>query len=558
MWRLAELWKRDDTPVLVEVASALAGLDVPGVAVPRIVVVGTQSSGKSSLLNRMLRMPLLPVGSAMVTRTPIDIEMRCCADDGAESIRVGVGLDLKEVSRAQVSRAVEAATREAAGDGMGISDTPVVIRARLRGIPDLNLTDLPGLTLTALTDRGQPADIKEQLVELARAYCVLEHTTVLGVFPARVDLEADYAFSVLRDIARPDSVVGVLTKPDLCEDRVGIRAILDGSHSADLRLHHGYYAVRADVSELPEELRGCDRAGVQALVDFCCREQARLLRQHLPQLRDRVEAVRDATERELETLDSEVPDHPAGRASMATGLVAAFTRTLGERVTARGSSDPVGRDLKGAFVAYREEVRLRVRPFADLDQRAFDDVVQRMEGNHMASAVPGAEVVETLVHDTHPLRAFAPAGESLVATVQQLLAQATERALAEALGPRFPRLLRSLEASTERLRAALASRACAALSEAIEVQEAYVWTDAPLEGGIAMPGQYAAAVGEVLADVVPKTVMHLMVRPYVLGRQLEVDPDDLLEEDAGAAKRRRELLAARRRCRAALDGLGKL
>lgn len=99
------------------------------------------------------------------------------------------------------------------------------------------------------------------------------------------------------------------------------------------------------------------------------------------------------------------------------------------------------------------------------------------------------------------------------------------------------------------MRAALASRACTALSEAIEVQEAYVWTDAPLEGGIAMPGQYAAAVGEVLADVVPKTVMH---RPYVIGRQL--DPDDLLEEDAG----RRSALAARRRCRAALDGLGKL
>lgn len=558
MWRLAELWKRDDTPVLVEVASAMAGLGVAGVAVPRIVVVGTQSSGKSSLLNRMLRMPLLPVGSAMVTRTPIDIEMRCCADEDAESIRVGVGLDLREVSRAQVSRAVEAATREAAGEGMGISDTPVVVRARLRGIPDLNLTDLPGLTLTALTDRGQPADIKEQLVELARSYCVLDHTTVLGVFPARVDLEADYAFSVLRDIARPESVVGVLTKPDLCEDRTGIRAILDGVHSSDLRLHHGYYAVRADVSELPEELRGCKRAGVQALVDFCCQQQAMLLRKHLPQLRDRVEGVLAETETELRTLDSEVPDDAAGRATMAAGLCGDFARTLRERVAVRGSSDPVGRDLKQAFVAYREEVRRDVRPFSELDEETFQDVVRRMEGNHMASAVPGAEVVETLVHDLHPLRAFAPAGERLVGTVQALLSAATERALADALGPRFPRLLRSLEAATERLRAHLASDACAALQEAIAVQEAYVWTDAELEGGIAMPAQYAAAVGEVLADVVPKTVMHRLVRPYVVGRQLDVDPDDLLEEDAGAAKRRRELLATRRRCKAALDGLGKL
>ena len=33
-----------------------------------MVVIGTQSSGKSSVLNRILRMDLLPVGRQMVTQ----------------------------------------------------------------------------------------------------------------------------------------------------------------------------------------------------------------------------------------------------------------------------------------------------------------------------------------------------------------------------------------------------------------------------------------------------------------------------------------------------------
>ena len=38
--------------------------------IPNIVVVGTQSSGKSSVLNSLIGMDILPTGKQMVTRTP--------------------------------------------------------------------------------------------------------------------------------------------------------------------------------------------------------------------------------------------------------------------------------------------------------------------------------------------------------------------------------------------------------------------------------------------------------------------------------------------------------
>ena len=43
--------------------------------VPRLVVVGTQSSGKSSLLNGIMAADILPLGEQMVTRAPLNLQL---------------------------------------------------------------------------------------------------------------------------------------------------------------------------------------------------------------------------------------------------------------------------------------------------------------------------------------------------------------------------------------------------------------------------------------------------------------------------------------------------
>ena len=42
---------------------------------PTLITVGSQSSGKSTILNRILNLNIIPVGSVMETRTPINIEL---------------------------------------------------------------------------------------------------------------------------------------------------------------------------------------------------------------------------------------------------------------------------------------------------------------------------------------------------------------------------------------------------------------------------------------------------------------------------------------------------
>ena len=43
--------------------------------IPSLVMIGSQSSGKSTLLNRILNMDMLPTGGKMVTRTPLNMEL---------------------------------------------------------------------------------------------------------------------------------------------------------------------------------------------------------------------------------------------------------------------------------------------------------------------------------------------------------------------------------------------------------------------------------------------------------------------------------------------------
>ena len=60
---------------LANILNTLKDTEEETLKVPKIVVVGSQSSGKSSLLNSILSFEILPTGKNMVTRTPLNLEL---------------------------------------------------------------------------------------------------------------------------------------------------------------------------------------------------------------------------------------------------------------------------------------------------------------------------------------------------------------------------------------------------------------------------------------------------------------------------------------------------
>ena len=57
----------------------------------------------------------------------------------------------------------EIETEKLAGKNSNISNKPIYLKILSKDIPNLTLIDLPGLTMVACTDRGQPKDIKTQI-----------------------------------------------------------------------------------------------------------------------------------------------------------------------------------------------------------------------------------------------------------------------------------------------------------------------------------------------------------------------------------------------------------
>ena len=174
--------------------------------VPRLVVVGTQSSGKSSLLNGLMGADILPLGEEMVTRAPLSLqlihvaqasEMRAEFGAFVEGVWVPgerIALACPDPTPAQlesIRRNIEAQTEARAGGQKGVSPKPIHLRLFSPNVPNLSLVDLPGLTMTALTAQGQPKDIKAQIREMVSSYISQQRTIILMVRPARADLHPD-------------------------------------------------------------------------------------------------------------------------------------------------------------------------------------------------------------------------------------------------------------------------------------------------------------------------------------------------------------------------------
>ena len=114
---------------------------VPELHLPGIVVVGNQSSGKSSVLESISRVPL-PRGQRTVTRCPVVLSVRQ-SDTFEASVQGGAAL----VNPDAVPEAIRQAVNVLA-PANNFSQEPVTVKIQQPTGPDLTLIDLPGLIAT--------------------------------------------------------------------------------------------------------------------------------------------------------------------------------------------------------------------------------------------------------------------------------------------------------------------------------------------------------------------------------------------------------------------------
>jgi interferon-induced GTP-binding protein Mx1 len=149
----AARWAADVRPLLDCVDRVRPYLAGENIELPAIVVVGDQSSGKSSVLESISGIAL-PRGTNIVTRCPLELQLRRDTETYAIISRpAAVGLfggDPSKMISERLTRledigpAIERFTAEIAGANKGVSDRPISLRVHRPDAPDLTLIDLPG------------------------------------------------------------------------------------------------------------------------------------------------------------------------------------------------------------------------------------------------------------------------------------------------------------------------------------------------------------------------------------------------------------------------------
>ncbi|KAL8712154.1 MAG: hypothetical protein Q9220_003588 [cf. Caloplaca sp. 1 TL-2023] len=243
---------RDDqmmilTKKMIEIRSMLQMIGQSDTLVlPSIVVIGSQSSGKSSVLEAIVGHEFLPKGSNMITRRPIELTLINTPDATAEygefpTLGLGKITDFSHIQKTltDLNLAVPAADC--------VSDDPIQLQIYSPNVPDLSLIDLPGYIQISGLD--QPAELKQKIADLCDKY-IQPPNVILAISAADVDLANSTALRASRRVdPRGERTIGVVTKMDLVDPSRG--ASILGDRKYPLRL--GYVGV---VSRVPQTSGG--------------------------------------------------------------------------------------------------------------------------------------------------------------------------------------------------------------------------------------------------------------------------------------------------------------
>ncbi|KAH7377783.1 P-loop containing nucleoside triphosphate hydrolase protein [Pyrenochaeta sp. MPI-SDFR-AT-0127] len=203
---------------------------------PSIVVIGSQSSGKSSVLEAIVGHEFLPKGHNMVTRRPIELTLVNTPDAHAEygefpALGLGKVTDFSQIQKTLTDLNLAVPASDC------VSDDPIQLRIYSPNVPDLSLIDLPGYI--QVTGRDQPPELKERISELCEKY-IRAPNVILAISAADVDLANSTALRASRRMdPRGERTIGVITKMDLVDAERGASLLNDKKYA--LRL--GYVGV---------------------------------------------------------------------------------------------------------------------------------------------------------------------------------------------------------------------------------------------------------------------------------------------------------------------------
>lgn len=271
---------QDLIPVVNKLQDIVTTTQLADIDLPILAVVGSQSCGKSSVLENIVGRDFLPRGTGIVTRRPLVLQLINVKEDdpivtkyqqklmkksdhdddgsdGPELEEVNLEEHIRKMNGGKskggkksttrvewgeflhipnkrfynfnaIRKEIESETLRIAGENKGISRLPINLKIYSPNVLNLTLVDLPGLTKIPIGD--QPTDIERQTRNLILEYISKPNCIILAVSPANVDLVNSESLKLARQVDPTGKrTVGILTKLDLMDQGTNAVDILKGN-----------------------------------------------------------------------------------------------------------------------------------------------------------------------------------------------------------------------------------------------------------------------------------------------------------------------------------------
>jgi hypothetical protein len=309
--------------------------------------LGTQSSGKSSVLESIVGLDFLPRGNGVVTRRPLEMRLSHIPEERKikpyavfEEIKDKKFFDFNEVQKAICDL-----TDKVCGSDKNIIDKPIVLNIYSHTCPDLTLIDLPGVTRIPIGQ--QPDNIYAITKEMATRYCKDELTIILCVIAANVDITTSDGLEMARELDPSGSrTLGVLTKLDIMDHGTDAKKAL---MNQEVPLKLGYVGVKNrskkdldDKLSMEETVKkekeffnnhpvyrklppGC--VGVDILIQKLTKILFRKIKEHLPVIMNEVNDNIRKNEEELQLLGHPLPVDDTGKLNIVWNMLSEFCET---------------------------------------------------------------------------------------------------------------------------------------------------------------------------------------------------------------------------------------
>ncbi|KAE8686617.1 Dynamin-related protein 4C [Hibiscus syriacus] len=249
-----------------------------GIQLPTIVVVGDQSSGKSSVLESLAGVNL-PRSQGICTRVPLIIRLQNHACPRPK-VYLEYNGKIVPTEESHIATAINFSTDEVAGRGKSICNTPVTLVVKKDGVPDLTMVDLPGITRVPVY--GQPENIHEQIRDIIVQYITPKESIILNVLSATVDFSTCESIRMSQQVDKiGERTLAVVTKADKAPE-----GLLDRITANEVNTGLGYVCVR----------------NLVVLAQKLVQVQANIIAKCLPEIVKKISAKLDANVSELEKM----------------------------------------------------------------------------------------------------------------------------------------------------------------------------------------------------------------------------------------------------------------